>query len=55
MKSAISENEFIIRFVQVLIIMKNPTPESAEELDQRQIKNLQNLYLHLTMIHLVRQ
>ena len=34
MKDAISENEFIIRFGEkrVLIIMKNPTQESALEL-----------------------
>ena len=34
MKDAISENEFIIRFggEEFLIIMKNPTPESAHEL-----------------------
>lgn len=34
MKEAISENEFIIRFggEEFLIVMKNPTPESANEL-----------------------
>ena len=34
MKESISENEFIIRFggEEFLIIMKNPTPESANEL-----------------------
>lgn len=37
MKSAITENEFIIRFggEEFLIIMKNPTPESADELANR--------------------
>ena len=37
MKGAITENEFIIRFggEEFLIIMKNPTPESADELANR--------------------
>lgn len=37
MKSAITEKEFIIRFggEEFLIIMKNPTPESAKELATR--------------------
>ena len=57
MKDSVGDSEFIIRFggEEFLIIMKNPTPESANELATRINAEFAKLYLHLIMFHLVKQ